>query len=235
MAVSTKTSLESLRKRVPAFQGLSQPEFEALSKSLIERTVERGSYVIRSSEESSTLFFLVSGKLRVEVSSSEGKELSIALLNEGDFFGELSLLTGSKRSADVTAVADSVILALTRDDFFNHIKHHQGLLLHMIKAMAERLYATSAKLADFALLDVQSRLIKTLVKLSGAEEGGDVRVIEDRITHRELAAMVGTSREVVSRILGSLSESGVIEVKGGRILMHGFKADGKTGCAGVHT
>lgn len=224
LCVRTLTSLKSLRKSIPIFQELSLPEFEALSKHLIERKVGKGACVIRSSEESATLFFLMSGKLRVEISNREGKELSIALLKAGEFFGEMSLLTGSSRTADVVAVTDCVLLALSRDDFFNHIRRHQGLLLHMLRTMAERLYATSARLADFALLDVQSRLIKTLTALSrpGGDAERDVRVIEERTTHKELAAMVGTSREVVSRILSSLVESGAIEIKSGRIVMHGF-------------
>jgi CRP/FNR family transcriptional regulator/CRP/FNR family cyclic AMP-dependent transcriptional regulator len=204
-------------KTIPLLSKLEDEELERLAEVVISKKARRGSYLMHTDDPGASLMFVVEGSLKVTLMGTDGKEVVLALLNQGDFFGEISVLTGEDRSANVVALTDSLLAVLDKNTFEQHILAHTGLSHALLRAMALRLKAASAKIGDLTLLDVYRRIARTLQNLAiptNTEEPGGPRVIEKRPTHQELAGMAGTSREMVTRALKALEEDGHITVDG---------------------
>jgi CRP/FNR family transcriptional regulator, cyclic AMP receptor protein len=193
---------------------LSDEELHALKGRLKPLEARKNSVVMRSGNAGAEMLLIVSGGLRVFASNEKGREITIARLSAGDFVGEISLLTGAPRSANVIATSRTSLLQFSREDFIKHVGQHTGLVLSLCQSLAERVRLASGKLADMALLDVPQRLVRTLERMSQPCSPAGHRKIEQRPTHQELADLIGTSREVVSRSLKALEEHGVLQIDG---------------------
>lgn len=211
--------------RIPLLSDLDEAQLLSLSGVVERRSVKKGKYVLRAGDPGEFVMFVASGKLKVERSGG-GRVLVLDYLRPGDFCGELALLTGRCRSADVRAVENSVILVLSRQDFKEHILSNSSLALAILGSLASRLHATSVKAAELGLLDVYRRLARVLASLAEVKhlEDGDVKVIEERPTHRDLAALTGTSREMITRALKDLEMAGHISVEGRKVVVHSLPA-----------
>ena len=201
---------------------LGEEEFEALQPLLIPRTIKKNETVIQAESETTSMMFVLQGKLRVSLSGRDGKEFVISHLEEGQFVGEIALLTDEHRSADVTALEDSSLLVLSRDDFARHTDQYTGLSRLLMRELAMRLRTATLKLGELALLDVYRRVASTLRGIATEQLDGEKRcyVVSERPTHQELSAMVGTSREMVTRALKGLEEDGHISIKGKTIELY---------------
>ena len=204
---------------LPIFTHLDSTEKKELESVLQSRTYEKGSHLMKFGDTGDEMMFIVSGIVKVSLINDEGKEFVLTRLDAGEMLGELALITGATRTADVIAVEDTVVFVLSKSDFLNHASKYAGMALALLKALARRLSYSTQKSGELALLDVYHRLAKVLIDM--AEEGeGEIGVINSRPTHQELAAMVGTSREVVSRALKNMEQEGSIEIDGKRILVN---------------
>lgn len=206
---------ESSLRKISLLKDLNSTELSNLGQVLIERRIPKGSYVVYADDPAKSLMFIAEGELKVSLKSTDNKEVIVAQLEEGDFFGELALLLNEDRSANVVATADCVIYVLPAEQFEAQILMNSGLALAMLKELAARLKASTVKIGDLALYDVYRRIFRTLASLGVEKDGG--REIEKRPTHQELAAMAGTSREMVTRALKGLEEDGYISSEGRKI------------------
>ena len=205
-------------KAIPLLGAIADDELRALAKVMERREITDAQRVIKSDEPGQFMMFVLAGKLRVVLSNTSGRELVVDVLESGDMFGELALLTGEKRSADVEAMSAGSILVLAKEDFEKHVAAHKGLALALLHELAQRLRRTTMKIGDLALLDVYRRLARALMDLSEECPGAEVkRMIKVRPTHRELAALTGTTREMVTRALKELEEAGHIKIEGKKI------------------
>jgi CRP/FNR family cyclic AMP-dependent transcriptional regulator len=202
-------------REIPLLNELESEELLRLAKVMKERRAPKGSYLVYFEDPGPSILFLTQGRAKVTLISNEGKEIVLYTLSEGDFFGEIAVLTGEDRSANVVATTDCRLFVLNGDDFRQHIKENNGLALAMMKELALRLRTASGKIGDLALFDVYRRVARTLksMALSKVVDGEEVMVIEERPTHQELANMVGTSREMVTRALKGLEEDGCIVIQ----------------------
>lgn len=212
-SISLIKDTDSMR-RIPLFAKLSSAELDALRIKLKIREFKKNALFMRADSEGSEMFFLASGQVRVYRSGEKGKEFTLAVLDEGEFVGEIALLTGSPRTANCLATTRSVLWELSRADFIEHTRRFSGLPLFLAQSLANRLRLASATLADIALLDVPHRIVRALEKLAHAHPATNELCILKRPTHREIADLVGTSREVVSRCLKSFETKGLIRVDG---------------------
>lgn len=210
-------------KQISILAPLEQDELESLAPLLGKREFKKKNHIITKDDDSKNLMFLLEGKAKVTISSIEGKEVILAYLSPGDFFGELALLTGEDRSADVVAMNSCSVLFLSEADFRKHSNKFQGLNLAIMKELALRLRTATAKIADLALYDVYQRSLSALKSLAEEKEveGERILIIQDRPKHQELASMIGTSREMVTRALKSLEEDGLIEMDGKKVTIWG--------------
>jgi CRP/FNR family cyclic AMP-dependent transcriptional regulator len=166
------------------------------------------------------------GQARSVLFGENGREMTLALHKAGDFFGETSLFDGQPNPANVVAVDDVVTLVLDRHVFMEYLRQSPEMMMRMLSAMAERVRHADELVGSLALQDVLTRLTKTL--LSIGEQHGEYReeglLIPYRPTQQELANMVGTCRETVSRALSSMGKRGLV-VSRGRTLLFASRAD----------
>ena len=212
------THLDFLRN-VSLFESLDQQELEALSDVTFTRTFSKDNVIILAEEEGDTLFILKNGQVKVSIVSEEGREVILSLLGPGSVFGELSLLDGKPRSANVVATEETDLLMLRRADFLQLIYKTPQIATALLAELATRMRKTDRQIEGLALLDVTSRISDTLLQLAteqGAETTDGV-TIESRPTHQELANMSGTTRETVSRVLKRLEGQGYINRNGRKI------------------
>jgi CRP-like cAMP-binding protein len=212
---------EAFLRNVPLFRGLSGEEIEAVAKNTTSRRFGRGSTIILAEQEGDAFFIIQQGRVKVSVSREGGREVILSLLGVGQVFGELSLLDGKPRSADVIATETTELIMLRRPDFLRLITEKPSIVIALLTELTSRLRKVDYKIAGLALLDVTNRVSKTLLQL--ASEGGERHeqgvLLTNRPTHQQLAQMSGTTRETVTRVLRQLEEQGYIECRGRDILI----------------
>ena len=212
---------EAFLRNVSLFRGLSGEEIEAVAKNTTSRQFGRGSTIILAEQQGDAFFIIQKGRVKVSVSREGGREVILSLLGVGQVFGELSLLDGKPRSADVTATETTELIMLKRPDFLRLITEKPSIVIGLLTELASRLRKVDYKIAGLALHDVTNRVSKTLLHL--ASEGGEQQeqgvLLKNRPTHQQLAQMSGTTRETVTRVLRQLEEQGYIECAGRNIVI----------------
>lgn len=165
--------------------------------------------------------------MKVALYGENGREVILSVLKEGDFFGEMSLLDNQPRSANVRALDTSRVLVLSREVFHAALRSGPHVAIPILAEMSRRLRRADEAIGNLALLDVYGRVAHFLLdqaRENGVQAEGGV-VIKDRPTQQHIAAMVGTSRETVSRALSEFQRRGLIEMEGKEILLkHGFES-----------
>ena len=154
--------------------------------------------------------------MNVIIGSEDGREVILSMLGDGAVFGELSLLDGKPRSANVIATEDTNLVMLRRQDFLQQVFKVPQIAIALLAELASRLRRTDRQIEGLALLDVTSRISETLLQLA-SDQGVETEtgvLIQNRPTHQELANMSGTTRETVSRVLKRLETQGYINCKG---------------------
>jgi CRP/FNR family cyclic AMP-dependent transcriptional regulator len=209
----------SFLRKVPLFEGLNDEELEALAKVSITRTFSKDNVIILAEEEGDALFIIKDGQVKVSIVSEDGREVILSLFRDGAVFGELSLLDGKPRSANVIATEPTELIMLRRVDFLQLVSRTPKIAITLLAELASRLRKTDRKIEGLALLDVTSRISETLLQLA-SESGVDTEdgvILEHRPTHQQLANMSGTTRETVSRVLKRLETQGYIQCDGRKI------------------
>jgi CRP/FNR family cyclic AMP-dependent transcriptional regulator len=205
-----------LLRRVPLFEVLKDDDLEAIAKVTLTRGYDKDQVIILAEEEGDALFIIASGQVKVSIVSEDGREVILSLLGEGAVFGELSLLDGKPRSANVVATEDTQLYMVRRPDFLQLVYKVPQIAIGLLAELAARLRKTDRKIEGLALLDVTSRISETLLQLA-EEQGVQTELgvtLESRPTHQQLANMSGTTRETVSRVLKRLEGQGYISTEG---------------------
>ncbi len=203
-------------RQVALFAGLQDDQLRALAKVTVTRAFSKESFIILADEEGDALFLIAKGQVKVSLVSEDGCEVILSLLGPRAVFGELSLLDGKPRSANVVATEDTELMMLRRSDFLQLLHRVPQIAISLLAELAARLRKTDRKIEGLALLDVTSRISETLLQLA-SEQGSDTPqgvILRSRPTHQQLANMSGTTRETVSRVLKRLEIQGYISCKG---------------------
>ncbi|WP_296808114.1 cyclic nucleotide-binding domain-containing protein [Thiocapsa sp.] len=202
---------------IPLFAELGIDRIGDLIDQAALRTYRANTVVMQKGDEASALYVLLSGRVKVFSADDNGKEIVLNELGPGDYLGELALIEDSTRSASVMTVTPSRFLVIPKASFQAYLISRPGVALHLIGALAARVRKLTEEVERLALRDVYSRLADTL-QARAVEENG--RLITDALTQRDLAALVGASREMISRILKDLKAGGYIALEGKRVVIH---------------
>jgi CRP/FNR family cyclic AMP-dependent transcriptional regulator len=219
MVRSTTMSLAKLRHKIPLFVGFGSSEFESLEKCLVRRRYPGGQTLFHMGDEGGSLHIIEHGRVKVTIPSSSGEELILAILGAGDLLGELSLFDGKPRSATVQALEETETLCLHREDLLALMRNRFDVVEKILEVLARRIRDTDTLLAESHFLDITSRLAKKILDLGdafGVREGGQVQ-IGVKITQKDLASMIGATRESINKQLKALRDQGVIRINGGTI------------------
>ena len=205
-------------KSVPLFSELDDDTLVKLSKTGSIKSYTKDSFILTESDAGSALFVLVSGKVKISRISSEesGKEVILSILNPSDFFGEMAILDGLNRSATATAMDDSEVFIIQRNDFLDLIKDHPEVSISLLQELTQRLRAAGMKIKALSLKDAEGKVATVLLQLAddvGRIKKGIVEIEKLPFQH-ELANMAGTSRETISRTLHSFAKKGLVEMEG---------------------
>ena len=205
---SAAQSFQGLKK-ISLFAGLDDATLTTLSQSVVFRTFPKQAILIHEGDESDSLYMILSGRLQVYTSNSEGKEVLLSTLTAGDCFGELSLLDGQPRSASVRTLTPCQALILSRVAFTNCLYQHPNVALELLRALATIVRQDNSRTRGLALMGVYERLVDTLQQMGEERDG---TIVIDNITHQNLAKRVYASREMVTLILKDLKQGGYISV-----------------------
>jgi CRP-like cAMP-binding protein len=211
-----------LLRNVSIFADLDPAAVSALERLAEVRDFPAGAIVVSQEDRGDALFVLVSGKVKVVLYGDSGREIILSIFKSpGDFFGEMSLLDNEPRSATVIADSASRLLVLSRRDFQAHIESHPRTALRVLQELSRRLRRADAVIGNLALLDVYGRLAGKLREMAATdgEEMEDGVLVRQRPTQAEIAAMIGTSRETVSRALSEFARRGWLAMSGKRLLL----------------
>ncbi len=218
--MSNTPEFEFLRQ-VSLFDCLTDDEVEGLADVAGSQNFSKNALVILAEDEGDAFFLIKKGRVKVSVTGRDGREIILSLLDAGEYFGEFSLLDGRPRSADVTTLDPSELLVVRRQDFLTVIQQHSAIPINLMITLAGRLRNSDRQVAGLALLGISERICCVL--LSIAEEQGvetdEGIVIKQRPTHQVLAAMSGTARETITRVMRRLADEGYIRSKGRELII----------------
>ncbi|MDW8469882.1 MAG: cyclic nucleotide-binding domain-containing protein [Burkholderiales bacterium] len=207
----------ALLKTVPLFATLPDDQLRALLPSIARRSAPRGALVIAAGAPTDSLYIVVTGRLKVMMSDADGKEVILAILGPGEFFGEMGLIDDHPRSASVVAMEPCELLALSARDFRRALADNFDMAMAVMKGLVRRLREADRKISSLALLDVYGRVARLLLDM--AEEVDGQKVVTRRLPKQDIAKMVGASREMVSRVMKDLQAGGYIEMRGATIVL----------------
>src|SRR3990167_9613144 len=195
--------IENIIANARIFGSLSSKDIKALAGMGEKRRWHKGQHIISDGDEGDALYLMLSGKIKVVLYGEEGREIVLSIMKEGDIFGEMALFDGEPRSANVEAVEDTECFIIQGSTLLEYIKVHPAVALNFLSHLSRRLREADRKIGGLALLDVCGRIAHTLLGIANAGNGiqGKGVVTIERLTHEEIAAMIGSSREVVSRAL----------------------------------
>ncbi len=178
-----------------------------LEKHSALRKYPKNTVLVTEGDESSHLYVIRKGTVSAYLTNDEGRQVNLNYMQEGDYFGELSLLDGQPRSASVITLSECEVLMLPKACVHELMRNYPDFALMMITELTRRVRDLTDSVKDLALLDVYGRVSSALEKLSD----GDKRIHNPKVTHQDIANMVGSSREMVSRIMKQLLIGGYIE------------------------
>lgn len=207
------------------------PKFKSIDKLLTHaqrRRCPARSNIICAGDPSESLYFIVKGSVTIMIEDSEGREMIVAYLNSGDFFGELGLFEppghASPRSAWVRTKTECEIAEISYEKFRELSQQEPDILYTLGGQMAERLRNTTRKVGDLAFLDVTGRVARTLLDLCKQPDAmTHPDGMQIKITRQEIGRIVGCSREMVGRVLKSLEEQRLVHVKGKTMVVFGTR------------
>lgn len=207
------------------FGGLSPDERAAVGAFARIRALDAGETVFAIGSPGDQMMALLSGTIRISVSSSGGKELLLAMIQPGEVFGELAVLDGKERSADAVAETACTVAILDRRDIFSFFERNPSAWPSLVKVLCQRLRRTDQVFAEVALLELPVRLAKTMLRvLNWAADSAAAEPAKIRFSQRELANMLGGSRESVNKCLRNWQRTGVVRISGGSIIISDRRA-----------
>ncbi len=214
-----------LLQSVALFWDLSEEELGYISQKMIARHYETGKFIFLEDSEGEQCFFVVQGSVKVTRLSKDGREVILAMLNEGEFFGEMALLDGESRSANVIALEDTEVLTLNREDFLVVLHDYPQIAIQLLKEMADRLRKSDRQIASLSLSDAEKRIALCIIRFAdeqGIIKRGQVSIPKMPI-QQDIANMAGTSRETVSRAINLLEKEHFIKRQGRELLILDYK------------
>lgn len=198
--------------QVRVLASLSDQERETFAREVSWSRVSDGDTVIAHLSPGSHVYFVVSGGLRVSVSTPAGKEVAIRRLGAGDHFGEIAALSGLPRSVAVVADTDTLLAECPQALFADLLKRHPLCALSVSISLAQLVVDLTDRFYELAALDTRLRVCAELVRLSRrAQKTDEGLLIADAPTHAMIAAAIGSRREAVTREIGDLENEGVVK------------------------
>ena len=215
---------DQLIQSVPLFSDLSRTSLNKITEKMVARSYHKEQMILIEESTGETFFIIHSGTVKITRMSDDGREVILAILGEGDFFGEMALLDGEGRSANVVALENADVLTLQRSDFLDILERIPKIAIHLLKELTTRIRHSDQQIESLSLSGAEQRIALVLIRL--AEEMGKIHegaVTIDSIPYQQdIANMAGTSRETVSRVFKMLEDKNFITRTGKKLVINKF-------------
>jgi CRP-like cAMP-binding protein len=198
--------------RVPLFAGLTPEQAKGIADAIVKQRFRRSEIIVAQGKKSDALYIILSGRARVVSADSRSREVILATLHSGDYFGEMSLIDDEPHSATVRAEVQTDVLKLNRETFARCLPDRSSLSHNVMRGLVARLRQADRKIESLALMDVYGRVARLLMEFA-ADDGNGVLRVREKISRQDLAKMVGASREMVSRVMRDLEERGFLQMQ----------------------
>ena len=196
------------------FRELPERATDELVDQLRSRSFSAGELIVRRNDPGQTMMIVRQGRVKITALSSKGAEVILAVVGPGGVFGEMALLDGSPRSADVQALVDTDVLTLSRSAFLTCLEHYPAVAVQLMGLLCLRLRNTNSLVEETVFLDLSARLFRRIEALAEqygqSDDNGGVR-IDHGLSQQELGDSIGASRESVNKQLRAWKARGLID------------------------
>lgn len=208
-------------KKAPVFSDLSDKDLEQISSVTIVKNLRKGTIIFMEGDRGEAFYFIKHGKVKVYKTTPDGRELIFAILSDGDVFAEVALFNDVAYPAGAEVLEDSCIGMIRNEDLENLIKKNAEIALHIIKVFSKKLYNSQQKVKELALGDTYTRTAQTIIKLAQNNGKQTTEGIELQLdlSRQDLANLIGTARETVSRALSQFKKEGSIDIDRKKIVI----------------
>ena len=202
---------------IPLFNGLPADQLSAIRQIAVEKQYNKGQTIFSEEDETKGLFVVVDGRVKIYKVSSEGKEQILHIIEAGQSFGEVTVFTGQQMPAHAQTLAKSRLLLFPRSAFVGLVTANPSLALNLLAIMSKKLRQFAVQIENLSLKEIPARLASYLIYL--AEEQGSADAITLNVSKGQLASLLGTIPETLSRIFAKLSGQNLIRVEGPKIAL----------------
>jgi len=216
-ARQVSSSKLSVLRQHPIFCDLEPEALDQLCRYAKHLTLKRGATLFSKGDPGNSLFAVISGTVKMSISSPEGRNAILNLIGPGEVFGEMAVLSGQARSADATANTNCEMFVIDRRDFLPFVRNHPALAMKFIELLCERVRRTSDQVEQVILQDLPGRLASALLGLTERHKSDDSRTIE--ITQQEISEMVGMTRESINKQLRVWAARSWVRLEHGAIVV----------------
>lgn len=203
-------------KHIRLFDDISPVEMQEMDRITRMEEVKKRQPLYLPGDPSSNVYLLKQGRVKIANTAPSGKEVTFEILEPGEVFGELDVLEDSPRSTSAEALDDALICVIPRKDFDRYLAMHPNVTVKLTKLIGLRLKKIQSRVEDLVFRDVPARLAHLLLELrksEGVAEGSGSR-LRVKLTHQEMANLIGCSRETVSTVLGQFRDEALIRMDG---------------------
>ena len=207
-------------RSIPLFRMINEADLTEIAELLIERRYLSRATIFEEGSVGEYMYVIREGQVKVSKMSDDGREKVLEMLGPGDFFGEMALLDRAPRSASVKATTDCVLLALSRNDFIALLRRNPEISLELVRELARRLRETDEEVRGLLFERVEGRTRRVLRRMATQPAPGRPHLLSTgSVTHQQLADLVGTSRETITRVVKSLKRRGWLDQDGKHYLV----------------
>ncbi|NQV81514.1 MAG: Crp/Fnr family transcriptional regulator [Alphaproteobacteria bacterium] len=208
------TSADKTLRGIQLFVNLPPEEVAALETRCKWSSYPAGGQILERDSDDRDIYFVVAGSVRIVNFSTSGREIALATIEAGSYFGELSAIDGQRRSANVVAVTACSVATITPMVFSRLLVKHPTVAMHVLQRMAGIIRVADDRIMDLSTLRAVQRVYVELIRLTDRDIAvPELWVIRPMLSHSEIASRASTTRETVARVLGQLAHAGIVERK----------------------
>lgn len=216
MSAGMLNKVEHIR-RVPLFSELSATQLEMLARISVVRKYPRNTTIFHEGDYAEALYVLLHGRVKIQITDLSGREVIVSLLESGESFGEMALIDSQERCAQVVTMTPCELIVIASSEFKRLLAESPELSLALLHQFASRLRQANRNIGNLATLDVLGRVARLLIDYAVEEHG--LLVVRNLPTQKDIASMVGASREMVNRVFKHLTNNGYLESQNGNLII----------------
>jgi len=208
-------------RQTPIFSGLSDAELEELVPLVIKRKLKDDTVIFHEGDPASAFYLVKQGRVKIYKVSADGREQVLSILGDGQIFGDVPVFDGGPYPATAATMVETEIYQVRRDEFEEFVRRHPEVALKLLRALGQRLRQAMALVRDLSFKQVPHRLAGLLVKLArdNGREVVDGILIDMKLSRQDIAEIVGTSRETVTREIKKMENAGMLKLDGRKIIV----------------